>query len=136
MPSLVTYAWAMSISGLDHINIDTCLPDETVAFYTDVLGLENRAQDRPNFDFPGAWLFAGDRAVVHLNFIEDGRKLPSTTGAFNHVAFEGRDFDAMCSLLDAKGLPYRSAARPEIDLKQIFVDDPNGVRVEINIRGE
>ena len=124
----------MGITGLDHINIDTSKPDETVAFYQDVLGLENRPQDRPDFGFPGAWLFLGDTAVVHLNFIDEDDRFAQRS-AFNHIAFEGSDFAAMCSVLDDCGLKYRTSERPEISLSQIFVDDPNGVRVEVKIRG-
>lgn len=124
----------MGITGLDHINIDTAKPDATVAFYEDVLGLENRPDQRPDFGFPGAWLFLGEHPVVHLNFIDDdGRS--ANRSSFNHIAFEGSDFDGMCALLDDRGLRYRTSERPEIGLSQIFVDDPNGVRVEVNIRG-
>lgn len=123
----------MAISGLDHINIDTCRPEETVTFYQDVLGLENRPQDRPDFGFPGAWLFLGDTAVVHLNFIDDDGRA-TRQSAFNHIAFEGSNFAEMCATLDSSGLKYKTAQRPEIGLSQIFVDDPNGVRVEVNIR--
>jgi len=123
----------MAISGLDHINIDTAKPDETIAFYQDVLGLENRPQDRPDFGFPGAWLFLGDTALVHLNFIEDDGRSEHRS-AFNHIAFEGSDFAGTCALLEEQAITYRSSQRPEINLAQIFVDDPNGVRVEINIR--
>ena len=123
----------MGITGLDHINIDTAKPDETVAFYEDILGLENRPDLRPDFGFPGAWLFCGDTAVVHLNFIDADDRFEHRS-AFNHIAFEGHDYDAMCALLDDRGMQYRTSQRPEISLSQIFVDDPNGVRVEINIR--
>lgn len=128
------YARPVGITGLDHINIDTSCPDDTIAFYTDVLGLENRPQDRPDFGFPGAWLFLGDRAVVHLNFIDDDGRAANRS-AFNHIAFEGSDYDATVAMLEQRGLKYRSAERPEIALKQLFVKDPNGVAVEINIRG-
>jgi len=130
----------MAISGLDHINVDTSQPAETVAFYTEVLGLEAREGARPNFDFPGEWLWLGDRALVHLNFHDELPTSESTgksrTGAFNHIAFEGSGFTAMCALLDEREMRYSTSERPEIDLKQIFVRDPNGVRIEINIRGE
>ena len=129
---LVIYDQCMGIKGIDHINIDTSKPDETVAFYEQILGLENRPEDRPNFDFPGAWLFLGDVAVVHLNFIEDDGRA-GKRNAFNHVAFQGDDFAGMCAMLDEHGLDYRTAKRPEIALSQIFVNDPNDVRVEINI---
>ena len=131
---VLIYSRSMGITGLDHINIDTSKPDETVAFYEEVLGLENRPQDRPDFGFPGAWLFLGETAVVHLNFIEEDDRFGQRS-AFNHIAFEGSDFDEMCALLEGRGLKYRTSERPEISLSQIFVDDPNGVRVEVNIRG-
>ena len=132
--SVVIYDPSVGITGLDHINIDTSKPDETVAFYEDVLGLENRPQDRPDFGFPGAWLFLGERPVVHLNFIDEDDRFWQRS-AFNHIAFEGSDFVGMCALLSDRGLKYRTSERPEISLSQIFVDDPNGVRVEVNIRG-
>ena len=131
---VLTYDYQMGISGLDHINIDTSKPDETVAFYEGVFGLENRPQDRPDFGSPGAWLFLGDRAVVHLNFIDEDERFTHRS-AFNHIAFEGSDFDGMCAMLDERGLEYRCRELPEFALSQIFVDDPNGVRVEVNIRG-
>lgn len=130
---VVIYDGPVGISGLDHINIDTAQPEATVAFYEDILGLENRPQDRPDFDFPGAWLFLGDTAIVHLNFIDEDDRF-SGRSAFNHIAFEGSDFAGMCELLDDRGLKYRTSERPEIGLSQVFVDDPNGVRVEVNIR--
>lgn len=126
----------MPANGLDHVNIDTSCPEETVAFYTEVLGLEDRPGARPDFGFPGAWLWAGTTAVVHLNFHEAGAEPARSgpTGAFNHIAFEASDFDAMCATLTEHGLDYKTAERPEINLKQIFVNDPNGIRVELNIR--
>jgi len=133
-PACVIYDRDVAVSGLDHINIDTSKPDETIEFYEQVLGLENRPQDRPDFGFPGAWLFLGEQAVVHLNFIDHDDRFGAKS-AFNHIAFEGSDFDAMCGVLDDRGLKYRTSERPDIGLSQIFVKDPNGVRVEINIRG-
>lgn len=122
----------MGVRGLEHINIDTCRPAETIEFYTQVLGLENRPDRRPDFGFPGAWLWAGDQAVVHLNFIEEDDRF-GRRNAFNHIAFAGTDFDPMVALLESKGLEHRTSIRDDIGLRQIFVDDPNGIRVEINI---
>lgn len=130
----------MAVQGIDHINIDTDRPEETVEFYSQVLGLENRPEDRPGGIGDGAWLFNGDQAVVHLNFhgaeSETGRRLSESarSGAFNHVAFVGSDFDGTCRLLDDLSVQYRTADIPDIGLKQIFVRDPNNVAIEINIR--
>ena len=54
----------MSVGVLDHFNIRTRNLADTVRFYEDVLGLEKGA--RPNFAFPGAWMYSEGKAVVHL----------------------------------------------------------------------
>ena len=59
----------MAVHGIDHVNIDTAQPDETITFYTEALGLEHRPEDRPGGMGPGAWLFSGSRAG-------DPRQLP------------------------------------------------------------
>src|ERR1700692_3472995 len=55
---------SMSVGLLDHFNIRTRKLSDTVRFYEDVLGLEKGA--RPNFAFPGAWMYSEGKPVVHL----------------------------------------------------------------------
>ena len=57
----------MSVGVLDHYNVSTRKLKETVQFYEDVLGFVNGA--RPQFSFPGAWLYSAGHAVLHLNDI-------------------------------------------------------------------
>ena len=52
------------------------------------------------------------------------------------MAFDGSDFDGMCEKLTSLGIEFETAQTPEISLQQIYVLDPNQVKVEINIRGE
>jgi len=120
----------MTIEGLNHYNIDTSRPDETVDFYCEVLGLVNDPGRRPEFGFPGAWLFAGDAALVHLNFIDEDRVGP--TGAFNHIAFTGSDFEGTRHRLDEHGVSYRASEPADHGFKQLFFKDPNNIRIEIN----
>lgn len=124
----------MKVRGLDHYNLDTVKPEETVSFYEGVLGVVNDPSRRPDFGFPGAWLFAGDRAIIHLNFVDEDKAGP--TGAFNHIAFEAEGFLDFCARLDERGVGYRTSELTGSDLLQIFVEDPNGVRLELNFRGE
>ncbi len=46
----------ISVGVLDHFNIRTRKLADTVHFYEEVLGLEKGA--RPNFAFPGAWMYS------------------------------------------------------------------------------
>lgn len=125
---------SFAVRRLDHYNIDTAKPEETIAFYENVLGAVNDPSRRPDFDFPGAWLFLDDHPVIHLNFIDEDRTGP--TGAFNHIAFEATGYLEMCGRLDTNDVRYTTNEIPDIDLLQIFVRDPNKVRLEFNIRGE
>src|SRR4051812_1688227 len=55
---------SMSINRLDHVSIRTHDLDATHNFYADVLGLS--VGPRPNFPFPGVWLYQDQQAVVHV----------------------------------------------------------------------
>jgi len=121
----------MSVGVLDHLNIRTRDLKGTVQFYKDILGLENGA--RPNFAFPGAWLYSEGRAVVHLVDISptDESQKPDS-GVVHHVAFISRDFAGMKKRLEAKGVEFEARQVPGGELWQIFIRDPNGVMIELN----
>jgi len=57
----------VSVGVLDHYNVSTRKLKETVRFYEDVLGFVNGP--RPQFNFPGAWLYSAGHPVLHLNDI-------------------------------------------------------------------
>ena len=124
----------MSLKRLDHYNIMTVRPDETVAFYCDVLGCVNAPERRPDVPLPGTWLLVDDHPAVHVNFADHDQSVP--TSAIDHVAFEASGYLEMCERLEMLGVEYTTVELPQFDLLQIFVNDPNQIRVEINIRGE
>jgi catechol 2,3-dioxygenase-like lactoylglutathione lyase family enzyme len=121
----------MSVGMLDHFNIRTRQLDATVRFYQDILGLENG--DRPNFSFPGAWMYSEGRPVVHLVDISptDEQQKPDS-GVVHHVAFASRDFNGMKARLQSNGMAFDTRQVPGGELWQIFVRDPNGVMIELN----
>ena len=121
----------MSVGVLDHFNIRTRNLGDTVRFYEDVLGLEKGP--RPNFAFPGAWMYSEGKAVVHLVDISktDEAQKPDS-GVVHHVAFVSRDFAGMKRRLQSKGVKFDVRQVPGGDLWQIFVNDPNGVMIELN----
>lgn len=121
----------MSVGVLDHFNIRTRHLSDTVRFYEDVLGLEKGP--RPNFAFPGAWMYSEGKAVVHLVDISktDEQQKPDS-GVVHHVAFVSSGFDSMKQRLSSKGMPFDARQVPGGELWQIFVNDPNGVMIELN----
>ena len=121
----------MQLRAINHINIATQNLPATRDFFMTVLGLTEGF--RPDFDFPGHWLYAGDQAIVHLV----GTKNPVTPSkgcALDHFAFEIADYDAMVSTLEAHAISYAPIAVPGTEIRQLFVRDPNGVQVELNWR--
>ena len=55
------------------------------------------------------------------------------TGTVDHIAFSATDYDATRSRLDEAGASYVENEIPGL-MRQLFVNDPNGVRIEINVR--
>ncbi len=118
----------MPLASLDHVTINTARPDATVEFYTNLLGL--KIGWRPPLDFPGEWLYAGDRPVIHLVFVE--RQTDAETGDFDHFAFLGSDYAGIRDKLAARGIKFRENIVAGGSTRQLFFPDPNNVKVEIN----
>ncbi len=73
----------MAISGMNHFTVLTDDVPATVGFYCDLLGLADGP--RPPLGFPGAWLYTGGQAVLH---IVGGRpKSELRAGVIDHMAF-------------------------------------------------
>jgi catechol 2,3-dioxygenase-like lactoylglutathione lyase family enzyme len=79
-------------------------------------------------------LLVGNHPAVLVNFVDSDSA--GVTDSIDHVAFEGSGYDEIRSHLDALGVAHEVVESPRFDLKQIYVFDPNGIRIEINIRGE
>jgi catechol 2,3-dioxygenase-like lactoylglutathione lyase family enzyme len=134
----------MGLQTLDHYSVRTADVAATQSFYETVLGL--RAGARPPFPFPGAWLYAGERPLVHVIGIDpaDQQGLQAylgarpegspaaNTGALDHIAFTAADLPGMRERLARLGIAARERAVPGLGLQQVFVTDPNGVVIELN----
>ena len=118
----------MAIDALDHFTLVPADLDASRRFYVEALGL--REGDRPPFAFPGAWLYCGAVPVVHL--IGDRGPGATATGPIDHVAFRASGLAEIVARLDARGVRYALRTVPGSGLRQLFVHDPDGVKVEIN----
>jgi catechol 2,3-dioxygenase-like lactoylglutathione lyase family enzyme len=123
----------MRLEGLDHANVRLRPQDlpAALAFYRDLLGLEEGP--RPSFDFPGAWLYAGGRPIVHLACRDtvEAPTGPSPSVSFEHIAFRARGLPEVRATLEARAISYAEAPVPGFPLHQLFLTDPFGLRVEL-----
>ena len=74
------------IASLDHVNILTPDVDQCRKFYIDALGFEEGF--RPDFGFPGLWLYLEGAPVLH--FIETDEPLPDNSDKSIHRQDTGR----------------------------------------------
>lgn len=124
---------------LGHVTIRTDELEATREFFTDVLGLS--VGERPAFRFPGYWLYGDGRPLVHLVvaspertyvFGADRLDVDGGTGAIDHIAFEGDDYDALIARLKRAELDYTARAQTGTGVRQVFVTGPHGVVVEVD----
>ena len=55
------------------------------------------------------------------------------TGALDHIAFNATDYDELLASLERSGVKaHRNITNPN-GLRQVFLLDPNGIKLEINI---
>jgi catechol 2,3-dioxygenase-like lactoylglutathione lyase family enzyme len=123
---------AAAVDGLDHFTITTADLPRCRSFYMDVLGLSEG--DRPPLGFPGHWLYAGGRAILHL--VGDGGAIrrsgrESDEQGFDHIALACRGMAEMAERLKARGITFETREVPGRPRKQIFFVDPDGVKVEL-----
>jgi catechol 2,3-dioxygenase-like lactoylglutathione lyase family enzyme len=121
----------MELGRLDHVNVRTANLENMVSWYGRMLGM--KSGDRPNFPFPGAWMYVGDQAVVHLIGVAGeagaGSEVPLK---LEHFAFQATGFTDMVARLDAAGERYHVNAVPGAPIVQINIWDPDGNHIHVD----
>ena len=119
----------MPLQYLDHVNLRTTRASAMKRFYCDALGL--RPGPRPNFSFGGAWLYCGDRPVVHLVEV-DSETPPSSELSLQHFAFTASGLSEFLAQLERHDVPKRLGALQDFRLCQVHVHDPDGNHVHVD----
>ena len=106
----------MSNLSLNHFSLRSLEIEKTTEFFSKILGLT--VGPRPEFPFPGVWLYSGDEnswsnAVLHLIAIDKndpnglkkylGERDPASlygSGAVDHIAFFANGLEEKIELLD------------------------------------
>ncbi len=127
----------MTLRRLDHALVLTDDVEATVAFYRDALGLE--PGDRPPLPFPGAWLYVDGAACLHVaeraayEAHAATVDLEPTGASIDHVAFSAEGYEEIAARLAEAGVGGVTNDVPEAGMRQVFLTDPNGVRIELNV---
>lgn len=127
----------MPLTRMEHLLVLTDDIDATKDFYCRALGLE--AGERPPLEFPGHWLYLEGVPCVHVAHRAaytahcERVGIAASPDAVDHVAFTGNDFDEAAARLEREGVDATTNAVPGAGLRQLFLEDPNGLKIEINV---
>lgn len=132
----------MPLTDLQHFLLQVDDLDATRDWYVDVLGLEEGPH--PDFGFPVRWLYLAGKDVLHLTeggaavserrrrYVGQQSEALSGTGVVDHVAFGATGLDGMIERLNSKGVAFTERRADLVAAYQLFLHDPNGVKVELN----
>jgi catechol 2,3-dioxygenase-like lactoylglutathione lyase family enzyme len=132
----------MPLDHLEHFLIQTADIEATRDWYVKVLGL--REGYRPDFKFPVIWLYIGDKDVIHIT--EGGKEVSDNrrqylgqqsealhgSGVIDHFAFRCTGLKNMMEHLRSHNVAFRQRMVSDKGLFQLFLIDPNGVKIELN----
>ncbi len=136
----------MPLSHLEHFLVQTEDIERTRDWYCDVLGMT--AGPTPDFRFPVVWLYIGDRDVVHVT--EGGKDVSENrmaylgqqsdathgTGVVDHIAFRATGLRKTMSRFSELGVAFSQRQVADQGLYQLFLFDPNGIKIELNFDAE
>lgn len=132
----------MPLAFVEHFLIQSADIEATKDWWVNVLGM--RVGPSPDFKFPVYWLYIGDKDVLHLtqggkNVSENRMKYLGQTsqstegsGVIDHIGFRATGLAATIDKLNELGIDFKERQVNDQGLYQLFLFDPNGVKVELN----
>lgn len=118
----------MAVEGMNHFTVLTDDVPRTVEFYSRLLGLTDGP--RPDLGFPGAWMYAGEAAVLHI--VGGKAREQLRAGVIDHMAFTATGLADTIATLTAYNIEHVCRQQAGTRLWQVFFHDPNGARVELD----
>ncbi|MBN8207278.1 VOC family protein [Bacillus sp. NTK071] len=123
----------ITIENLHHVSLAVTDLEKAKSFYQNVLCLNEI--ERPDFDFPGAWYQVGSQQL-HLIVYPEASTLRGTeelTSKEGHFAFRVKSYEESLRWLKATGIDIHENYYSKSGFAQIFVSDPDGNLIELNI---
>jgi len=132
----------MPLTGLDHYLIQTEDIDMTADWYERVLGMTRGYT--PDFKFPVVWMYIGEKDTVHithggkavsenrLTYLGQQTAETEGSGAVDHIAYRAEGLRETMAHLKALGEEFNERQVDDQGLYQLFLFDPNGVKIELN----
>jgi catechol 2,3-dioxygenase-like lactoylglutathione lyase family enzyme len=133
----------MPISHIEHFLVAADDIDATRDWYARVLGM--KSGPHPEFGFPVHWMYVDNIDIVHIGpsarqageiqkkyLGRTSQKSEEGTGALDHIAFRATGLRPMLEHLRREKVPFTQRRANGQALFQLFLLDPNGVKIELN----
>lgn len=137
----------MPLSHIEHFLVAADDIDATRDWYARVLGL--RPGPHPDFGFPVHWMYSGGVDLVHVGpsaakageiqkkyLGRASQDAGAGTGAIDHIAFRATGLRGMLEHLKKEKIAFTQRRANGQALFQMFLYDPNGIKVELNYAAE
>ena len=132
----------MPLSHIEHFLIQTTDMAKTSDWYVRVLGMQ--VGPNPDFKFPVCWLYLEGKDIVHITeggsqvsenrrkYVGQESQATHGTGVLDHIAFRATGLPEMLEHLRALGVEFKQRQVNDQGLYQLFMHDPNGIKIELN----
>jgi catechol 2,3-dioxygenase-like lactoylglutathione lyase family enzyme len=132
----------MPLEYIEHYLVQTADMEKTVRWYEEVLQLQKGRT--PDFGFPVQWMYIGDRDVLHIThggvkssanrktYLGQQSDVLQGSGVIDHVGFRASGLAELRDRLTSMGVQFKERQVNDQGLYQIFLFDPNDVKVELN----
>jgi catechol 2,3-dioxygenase-like lactoylglutathione lyase family enzyme len=133
----------MPISHIEHFLVASDDIDATRDWYARVLGM--KSGPHPDFGFPVHWMYVDNIDIVHIGpsakqageiqkkyLGRTSQKTDEGTGALDHIAFRATGLRRMLEHLRREKVPFSQRRANGQALFQLFLYDPNGIKIELN----
>ncbi|MEM7059304.1 MAG: VOC family protein [Pseudomonadota bacterium] len=121
---------ALVMKRLDHVNVRTANLDGMIAWYRDMLGLT--VGPRPGFSFPGAWLYAGNDAIIHLVGQGTDPSADEKDLRLEHFAIAATGLKELLERAAAAGEKTSLRRVPDFPIVQVNMWDPDRNHIHID----
>ncbi len=132
----------MPLQHIEHFLIQTAEIKATCDWYVNALGM--RVGPHPDFKFPVAWLYIGDVDVVHVTvggknvsanrkaYLGQQSEATEGSGVVDHIAFRCTGLRDTMANLQKQQVKFHQRMVDDQGLFQLFMLDPNGIKIELN----
>ena len=136
----------MPLSHIEHFLVAADDIDATRDWYARVLGMQ--PGPHPEFGFPVHWMYLGETDIVHIGpsakaageiqkkYLGRTSQGSEGTGAIDHIAFRAAGLRDMLEHLKKERISFTQRRANGQALFQLFLYDPNGIKIELNFAAQ